>query len=101
MAKESMKAREVKRAKLVEKYAEARRGLKAIIANFSLSNEERWDASLKLQALPRNSSPTRQRNRCAQTGRPRGFLRKFGLCRIKVREAAMRGEIPGLRKASW
>ncbi|CAH0534520.1 30S ribosomal protein S14 [Vibrio stylophorae] len=101
MAKESMKAREVKRAKLVAKFAEKRMSLKAIISNVNASDEERWDAVLKLQTLPRDSSPSRQRNRCNQTGRPHGYLRKFGLCRIKVREACMKGEIPGLRKASW
>ncbi|MBW8191700.1 30S ribosomal protein S14 [Neiella marina] len=101
MAKKSMKAREVKRAKLVAKYAEKRQALKALIANPSTSDEERWDAVLKLQALPRDSSKSRQRNRCRVTGRPHAFLRKFGLSRIKLREAAMRGEVPGLRKASW
>jgi small subunit ribosomal protein S14 len=101
MAKSSMKAREVKRAKLVVKYAEKRLALKAIIASPDSSDEERWEASLKLQSLPRDSSASRQRNRCRVTGRPHGFLRKFGLSRIKLREAAMRGEVPGLRKASW
>ncbi|WKE65985.1 30S ribosomal protein S14 [Gallaecimonas kandeliae] len=101
MAKQSMKAREAKRAKLVAQYAEKRATLKAIISNVNSSDEERWDAVLKLQALPRDSSRSRQRNRCRVTGRPHAFLRKFGLSRIKVREAAMRGEIPGLRKASW
>ena len=101
MAKSSMKAREDKRAKLVAKYAEKRAALKALIANLTTSEEERWDAVLKLQALPRDSSSARQRNRCNQTGRPHGYLRKFGLSRIKLREATMRGEVPGLRKASW
>lgn len=101
MAKESMKAREAKRAKLVAKYAEKRQALKALIANPATSDEERWDAVLKLQSLPRDSSKSRQRNRCNVTGRPHAFLRKFGLSRIKLREAAMRGEVPGLRKASW
>lgn len=101
MAKNSMKARESSRAKLVAKYAEKRAALKAIISNVNTSDEERWDAVLKLQALPRDSSKSRQRNRCNVTGRPHGYLRKFGMSRIKVREAAMRGEIPGLRKASW
>lgn len=101
MAKTSMKAREAKRAKLVVQYAEKRLALKAIIASPDSSDEERWDASLKLQSLPRDSSASRQRNRCRVTGRPHGFLRKFGLSRIKLREAAMRGEVPGLRKASW
>jgi small subunit ribosomal protein S14 len=101
MAKESMKAREVKRAKLVVKYTEKRIALKAIISDINASDEERWDAVLKLQQLPRDSSRVRQRNRCRITGRPHGFLRKFGLSRIKLREAAMRGEVPGLKKASW
>lgn len=101
MAKSSMKAREAKRAKLVAKYAEKRAALKALIASPATSEEERWDAVLKLQTLPRDSSSSRQRNRCNQTGRPHGYLRKFGLSRIKLREATMRGEVPGLRKASW
>nr|WP_136252690.1 30S ribosomal protein S14 [Ningiella ruwaisensis] len=101
MAKESMKAREVKRAKLVKKYSEKRHALKEIISDVNASEEERWDAVLKLQQLPRDSSPSRKQNRCRITGRPHGFLRKFGLSRIKLREAAMRGEVPGLKKASW
>ena len=101
MAKESMKAREVKRAKLVAKYAEKRAALKATISDVNVSEEERWDAVLKLQQLPRDSSSSRQRNRCRVTGRPHGYLRKFGLSRIKLREAAMRGEVPSLKKASW
>ncbi|WP_410013281.1 30S ribosomal protein S14 [Sodalis sp. C49] len=101
MAKQSMKAREVKRVKLAEKFFAKRAELKTIISSVGSSDEERWDAVLKLQTLPRDSSPSRQRNRCRQTGRPHAFLRKFGLSRIKVRETAMRGEIPGLRKASW
>lgn len=101
MAKKSMKARELKRAQLVAKFTEKRHALKDLIANPQTSAEERWDAVLKLQTLPRDSSPARQRNRCRVTGRPHGYLRKFGMSRIKVREAAMRGEIPGLRKASW
>ena len=101
MAKLSMKAREVKRAKLVEKFFETRSALKAIISNVATSDEARWEAVLKLQQLPRDSSPIRQRNRCNITGRPHGYLRKFGLCRIKVREHMMKGEIPGLKKASW
>ena len=96
MAKESMKAREVKRAKLVAKFATKRAELKATISNVNSS-----DAVLKLQQLPRDSARTRQQNRCRITGRPHGFLRKFGLSRIKLREAAMRGEVPGLKKASW
>lgn len=94
MAKNSMKAREVKRAKLVAKYAEKRAALKAIISDVNASEEDRWNAVLKLQTLPRDSSASRQRNRCNQTGRPHGYLRKFGLSRIKVREACMKGEIP-------
>ncbi|WP_163938169.1 30S ribosomal protein S14 [Paraferrimonas sp. SM1919] len=101
MAKNSMKAREAKRAKLVAQYAEKRAALKAIIASPSTSDEDRWEAVQKLQTLPRDSSRSRQRNRCNQTGRPHGVLRKFGLSRIKLREAAMRGEVPGLKKASW
>lgn len=101
MAKTSMKMREENRAQLVAKYAAKRAELKAIIASPSTSEEDRWAAVLKLQTLPRDSSASRQRNRCNVTGRPHGFLRKFGLSRIKVREAAMRGEIPGLKKASW
>ncbi|RIY33018.1 30S ribosomal protein S14 [Psittacicella melopsittaci] len=101
MAKQSMKAREVKRVKLANKYAAKRAELKALISSPSTSDEDRWNAVLKLQTLPRDSSPSRQRNRCAITGRPRGYQRKFGLSRTKIRELAMSGEIPGLRKASW
>jgi len=101
MAKESMKAREVKRAKLAVKFAVKRATLKATISDVNSSDEERWYAVLKLQQLPRDSSVSRQRNRCNITGRPHGFLRKFGMSRIKLREAAMRGEVPGLKKASW
>ncbi|MEM0910692.1 MAG: 30S ribosomal protein S14 [Pseudomonadota bacterium] len=101
MAKESMKAREAKRAKLANKYSAKRAGLKAVINDVNSSEEERWDAVLKLQKLPRDSSLSRKQNRCRVTGRPHGYLRKFGLSRIKLREAAMRGEVPGLKKASW
>lgn len=101
MAKQSMKAREAKRASLVAKYADKRAALKATISDVNVSEEERWAAVLELQGLPRDSARTRQRNRCNVTGRPHGYLRKFGLSRIKLREACMRGEIPGLRKASW
>ena len=101
MAKQSMKAREVVRVKLANKYRAQREELKAIISGVNSSDEDRWNAVLTLQSLPRDSSPSRQRNRCNHTGRPHGFLRKFGLSRINVRETAMRGEIPGLRKASW
>lgn len=101
MAKTSMKAREAKRTKLVAQYAEKRRALKEIISSPESSEEDRWDAVLKLQSLPRDSSSSRQRNRCNVTGRPHGYLRKFGLSRIKLRETMMRGEVPGLKKASW
>ena len=101
MAKQSMKAREVKREKLAKQYAVKRQALKDIISDVKTSDEDRWDAVLKLQQLPRDASPSRQRNRCNITGRPHGFLRKFGLSRIKVRELMMKGEIPGLKKASW
>lgn len=101
MAKTSMINREVKRARTVKKYAGKRAELKALIKNPNLSDEERMNAVQKLQALPRDASPTRMRNRCRLTGRPHGFYRKFGLARNKLREAAMRGDIPGLHKASW
>ncbi|NWG31383.1 MAG: 30S ribosomal protein S14 [Rhodocyclaceae bacterium] len=101
MAKLALKNREAKRARLVEKYAAKRAELKAIIDNAKLSDEERMQARLSLQLLPRNSSPVRQRNRCVLTGRPRGVFRKFGLCRNKLRDIAMRGEVPGMIKASW
>lgn len=101
MAKQSMKAREVKRIKLALKFYSLRNKLKKIIMNSASLEKDRWNAMLKLQKLPRDSSPSRQRNRCRQTGRPHAFLRKFGLSRMKVRESAMRGEIPGLTKASW
>ena len=101
MAKLSLIEREKKRAKLVAKYAEKRAALEAIVADQSKSEEERYEARLKLQALPRNANPTRQRNRCSITGRPRGTFRKFVLARNKLREIAFKGEIPGLTKASW
>ncbi len=101
MAKKSMIQRELKRAKLVAKYAEKRKELKAIIRSVSATDEERRVAQAKLNAMPRDASPTRQRNRCAITGRPHGVYRKFGLGRNKLREGAMKGEIPGLTKASW
>lgn len=101
MAKLALKNREAKRAKLVAKFATKRAELMAIIENAGLSDDERMVARLKLQQMPRNASPVRQRNRCALTGRPRGFFRKFGLCRNKLREIAMRGEVPGLTKSSW
>ncbi|MEE8307017.1 MAG: 30S ribosomal protein S14 [Gammaproteobacteria bacterium] len=101
MAKKSMLAREVKRAKIVKRYAPKRAALKQIIRSSQSTDDEREVALLKLQALPRNASPSRQRNRCSITGRPHGYYRKFGLARTKLREATMRGEIPGLSKASW
>lgn len=101
MAKLALTNREAKRAKTVAKYAAKRADLLAIINNTKLSDEERMDARLIFQQLPRNASPVRQRNRCALTGRPRGYFRKFGLCRLKLREVAMRGEVPGMIKASW
>lgn len=101
MAKLALKNREEKRAKMVAKFAAKRTQLFAIINDSRLSDDERMDARLKLQQLPRNASPSRQRNRCALTGRPRGVFRKFGLCRNKLREVAMRGEVPGMTKASW
>ncbi len=101
MAKLSLINRDIKRAKLAEKYAPKRAALKAIIDDQSKSDEERYQARLQLQQLPRNANPTRQRNRCAVTGRSRGVYKKFGLTRHKVREMAMRGEIPGMTKASW
>ena len=101
MAKMSMIARENKRAVAVKKYAEIRKQIKLVIANQDASYEDRQAAVYRLQSLPRDSSPVRQRNRCALTGRPHGFYRKFGLSRNKLREAAMRGDVPGLSKASW
>jgi small subunit ribosomal protein S14 len=101
MAKMAVINREQKRRAMVEKLAAKRALLLATISNVKLGEEERADARLKLQALPRDSSPVRLRNRCALTGRPRGTFRKFGLGRIKLREFAMRGEIPGIVKASW
>lgn len=101
MAKTSMLERELKRSKTVAKFAAKRAELKAIIKNPNASFEERMDAVQKLQKLPRDASPTRQRNRCNLTGRPHGYYRKFGLARNKLREAAMRGDVPGLVKSSW
>jgi len=93
--------REKKRAKVVEKYAAKRAALKAIIADVNASDDDRWDAQLKLQAQPRDASPVRQMRRCSLTGRPHAVYRKFGLSRTKLREAAMRGDVPGLVKSSW
>ena len=101
MAKKSMIQRELKRQKLIARYAAKRAELKEIIRKPSSSDEERHAAQAKLNSLPRDSSPTRSRNRCSITGRPHGVYRKFGLGRNKLREAAMKGEIPGLTKASW
>ena len=101
MAKTSVIERQKKREKMVKQYAKKRAELKLMAVDINLSDDDRWDAQLKLQALPRNASPTRLRNRCSETGRPRGYYRKFGLSRTKLREATMRGDVPGLRKASW
>ena len=101
MAKTSMVNRETKRTKLVKKHAVKRDALKKIVSSQSASFEEKMEAAVKLQKLPRDSSPARQRNRCALTGRSRGVYSKFGLGRNKLREATMRGDVPGLRKASW
>ncbi|MFO1316617.1 MAG: 30S ribosomal protein S14 [Burkholderiales bacterium] len=101
MAKLALINRNEKRKKLVAKYAKKREFLKTIIADPKASDEARYEARLKIQALPRNSNKTRLRNRCALTGRPRGVYSKFGLGRNKLREYAMRGEIPGIVKASW
>jgi small subunit ribosomal protein S14 len=101
MAKTSMVNREAKRTKLVNKFAAKRDELKKIIASPSSSYEERMDAVTRLNKLPRDSSPVRQRTRCELSGRPRAVYRKFGLGRNKLREATMRGDVPGLRKASW
>ena len=101
MAKTSMIEREKKRAKAVARYAAKRAELKAIINNRETSDEDRWDAQMKLQKLPRNASPVRRQRRCGLTGRPHAVYRKFGLARNKLREAAMRGDVPGLVKASW
>jgi len=101
MAKTSMVNREVRREKIVKRHAATRARLKEIIRNPKSSAEDREQAQIRLQKLPRDASPSRQRNRCQITGRPRGYYRKFGLGRTKLREATMRGEIPGLGKASW
>lgn len=101
MAKTSMVQRELKRTKTVAKFAAKRAELKATINNPESTEEQVWEAQVKLQKLPRDASPSRQRNRCRVTGRPHGVLRKFGLCRNKLREHAMNGDVPGLVKASW
>jgi small subunit ribosomal protein S14 len=101
MAKTNMVEREKRRAKIAKKYAAKRAELKELIRSPKTSPEVKADAQAKLQKLPRDASPSRQRKRCAITGRPRGVYRKFGLARVKIREVASRGEIPGLSKASW
>ncbi len=101
MAKKSIVERQEKRQKTVAKYRERREKLLAIINDQSLSDEERFDARHKMQQLPRDASPSRLRNRCRITGRPRGVYRKFGLCRSMIRILAMRGEVPGVVKSSW
>lgn len=101
MAKKSMVNRETKREKLAKKYAAKREELKKIISSETASYDEKMDAATRLQKLPRDSSPSRQTTRCALTGRPRAVYAKFGLGRNKLREATMRGDVPGLRKASW
>jgi small subunit ribosomal protein S14 len=101
MAKTSMIMREVHRQACAKKYAAKRAALKKIILSTTATDDEKWDAQVKLQKLPRDASPTRQRKRCQVTGRPHGVYRKFGLSRIKLREHAMKGDVPGLTKASW
>lgn len=101
MAKKSMKNRELKRQQTVVKYAKKRAELKATIVDLNASPEERWAASVALQKQPRDASASRLRNRCRLTGRPHGVYRKFGLARNMLRQAAMRGDVPGLVKASW
>ena len=101
MAKTSMVNRDIKRAKLAKQHAAKRAALKKTISSATAGYEEKMEAATKLQKLPRESSPRRQRTRCELSGRPRGVYRKFGLGRNKLREATMRGDVPGLRKASW
>ena len=101
MAKTSMVQREVKRKRTANKFAAKRAALKKVIVSTTASDDEKWEAQVKLQKLPRDASPTRQRKRCQVTGRPHGVYRKFGLSRIKLREHAMKGDVPGLTKASW
>ena len=101
MAKTSMVNRDAKRARLAKQHAAKRDALKKIVSSPTASYEEKIEAATRLQKLPRDSSPSRQRNRCELSGRPRGVYSKFGLGRNKLREATMRGDVPGLRKASW
>ena len=101
MAKVSMIEREKKRAQLVKRYANKRAEIKAVLKDANATDDDRWEAQLRLQKLPRDASPSRQRRRCRLTGRPHGVYRRFGLGRNKLREAAMRGDVPGLIKASW
>jgi small subunit ribosomal protein S14 len=101
MAKTSMVNRDIKRTKIVKKYASKRAELKAVVLSATASYDEKMEAQTKLQKLPRDASPVRQRNRCALSGRSRGVYRKFGLGRNMLRQATMRGDVPGLRKASW
>ena len=101
MTRQALIERETKRSKLAQKFAAKREALFAIINDSAKSDEEKFEARLALQKLPRNSAPTRQRNRCALTGRPRGTFRKFGIARNKLRELALKGDIPGVVKASW
>ena len=101
MAKKSMIAREKKRSRMVAKYAGKRAALKAVLSDPNASDDEKWDAQVKLQKLPRDAGPTRQQRRCRMSGRPHAVYRKFGLCRICLREQAHAGYIPGMTKSSW
>jgi len=101
MAKTSMIEREKKRARTAAKFAAKRAALKELVRDPKVGDEEKWAAQVQLQQLPRDASPSRQQRRCQITGRPHGVYRKFGLCRNKLREAAMRGDVPGLVKSSW
>lgn len=101
MAKTSILAREKKRADTVAKFAVKRAAIKAILKDINASDDDKWAAQIQLQKMPRDASPVRQQNRCRITGRPHGVYRRFGRCRHKLREAAMRGDVPGLTKASW
>ncbi len=101
MAKTSMIERETRRKRTAKRFGVKRAAFKKIVLSTKATDEEKWEAQVKLQKLPRDASPTRQRRRCAITGRPHGVYRKFGLCRNKLREHAMKGDVPGLTKASW